>query len=193
MNFTNIKYKANYYVLLVLAFLIPLERKLIAPLIILFFITSLFNGDFKLKKRKSVLLFSGIYIIYLIGLLYTDNITTGIIDITTKLSLIIFPISFLLSKIDFRKKILRILKSFIDGCFVSATIAIIISIIKYYYILDSSAFFYNNIAFFAHPSYLAQMLCLSLIILYYLLFKQKDESRINPKTILFLLTFFQFT
>lgn len=190
MNFTDIKYKANYYVLLMLAFVIPLERKLIAPVIILFLITSIFNGEFKRYRKKNILLFSSIYIFYLAGLIYSDNLQTGITDITTKLSLIIFPISFFLAKIDLKKNLSSVLKSFIDGCFVSAFIAILNSFFSYYYSFDISTFFYGHLAIFAHPSYLAMLMSLCIVILYYSLFQKEATIKFNIKVSSFLLIFF---
>ena len=188
MNFTDIKYKANYYVLLMMAFVIPLERKLIAPLIILFFVTCLFNFEFKPKKKATILLFSIIYIIYIIGLLYSDDLKTGFFDITTKLSLIIFPISFFIAKLDFNGILNNTLKSFIEGCFVSVVIALISSSINFYFSFDTSLFFYGGAALFMHSSYFAMLLSLCLVVLYYFLLTKNPTFK--QKTILFLIILF---
>jgi O-antigen ligase len=192
MNFADIKYKANYYVLLMLAFVIPLERRLIAPFIILFFVTCLFNIELKKKKKPTVLLFTIIYILYLIGLIYTDNFNIGLLDVTTKLSLFILPLCFFLSKIDFKKILNKVFKSFIEGCFVSVVIALINSTINYYYSFDTSFFFYGNAALFVHSSYLAMLLSLCLIVLYYFVFEKNIDFKFKPTISIFLLIFFSF-
>ena len=58
MNFEELKYKANYYVLVLLAFVIPLERKFAPPLIILFLITSIVNHRLKKLSGHKILLFT---------------------------------------------------------------------------------------------------------------------------------------
>jgi O-antigen ligase len=190
MNLISIKYKANYYALLLLAFVIPLERRLIAPLIIIFLLTSILNGSIKKIEKKKVLLFSGIYILYLIGLLFSTDVDGGLSDVMTKLALLIFPISFFISTIDFTEKINSILISFIEGCFVSALIAVIASALNYYYSVDLSVFFYGNIALFVHSSYLALFLSLCIAILYYYTLQGDELFKLKTKLSLFLVVFF---
>lgn len=170
MNFTNLKYKANYYVLLLLAFVIPLERKLIAPATILFFITSIFNFNFNFKTHKKTLCFLSLFIIYLIGLIYSENKAYALNDLTTKLALFIIPICFFFSKINFKEKLFNILKSFVEGCFTAVILTLVSAGINYYFTLDSSHFFYGNISIFMHPSYFAMLLSLAVLIIYYFIF-----------------------
>ena len=179
MRITNIKYKANYYALLLLIFVIPLDRRLIAPLTFIFLITSLFNACYKIKEKRSILFFTIIYIAYCIGLLYSNNINYGIKDLTGKLALLIIPICFYISKIDFKTKLFNILKSFVDGCIIAIILALINSGIHYYFNSDSKYFFYNNIAVFAHPSYIAICINMALIIVYYLLLNKKTHPTLS--------------
>ncbi len=188
MNFKNLKYKANYYLLLLLAFVIPLERKLIAPITILFLVSSLFNAVYKFKERKKLLLFGIIFVQYLIGLFYTNNLDFGLKDIMTKLPLILVPIAFFISTINIKDKLINILKSFIDGCFVSTVIAIIYALIQYFFTNDAAAFFYGRIALFSHSSYLSMLLCMAIISIYY--FSLSKKGIYKPLTTLFLLTLF---
>lgn len=178
MNFKNLKYKANYYLLLLLAFVIPLERKLIAPITILFLVSSLFNAVYKFKERKKLLLFGIIFVQYLIGLFYTNNLDFGLKDIMTKLPLILVPIAFFISTINIKDKLINILKSFIDGCFVSTVIAIIYALIQYFFTNDAAAFFYGRIALFSHSSYLSMLLCMAIISIYYFSLSKNEST--NP-------------
>jgi len=175
MDLQNIKYKANYYALLLLIFVIPLDRRLIAPLTFLFLVTSLFNGAFKSKEKRNILFFAAIYILYIIGLLYSSNLNYGIKDISGKLALLIVPICFYISKIDFKAKVFTILKSFIDGCLIAIILALINSTVYFYFDLDSQHYFYNNIAVFAHPSYIAICINMALITVYYLILNKKTS------------------
>lgn len=187
MNLSELKYKSNYYALILLVFVIPLERKLIAPFTILFFVTSILNGSVNnLKINFKTLLFGLIYLGYCIGTLYSQNINIATKDLMTKLPLLIIPIGFVISKVNWRDKINSIFKSFIDGCFASALIAMIYSLVQFYFNDKSSSFFYGNISLFAHPSYLAAILNLAIIYVYYTLI---NSSKVNLKKIL-LITFF---
>lgn len=168
MNLNKLKYKSNYYALILLVFVIPLERKLIAPLTVLFFFTSIINGSFKnIKINYKILFFGVLYLLYTIGFLYTENISTAKSDLMTKLPLLIIPISFAFSNIKWKECLDNISKSFIDGCFASAIIAIIYSSVQFYFNDNSSSFFYGNISLFAHPSYLALMLNMAIVYIYY--------------------------
>ncbi|MCD4791945.1 MAG: O-antigen ligase family protein [Bacteroidales bacterium] len=52
-----------------------------------------FKQKFKtLKNNKSILIFSSIFLIHLIGLIYTDNLSYALKDLRIKLPLLLFPI-----------------------------------------------------------------------------------------------------
>ncbi len=105
MNFQKLKYKANYYVLVLLAFVIPLERKFAPPLIVLFLITSLLNGKFKRTSNNKVLFFASLFLLYVEGLFYGENAGLGFNNLIEKLSLLVFPLAFYFSKINFKKQL----------------------------------------------------------------------------------------
>ncbi len=190
MNLSEFKYKANYYAILLLAFVIPLERKLTPPLIILFFITSIFNYKNNKDKNINILFFSILFVLYLIGVTYSSDINYSLTIIVEKLSLVIFPVAMYLSNIDFKKKLFPILFSFIEGCFISSILSVIASGIGYYFNHDSSLFFYGNISNYLHSSYFAMYLSFGLIIIYYFLFNPSSNHHIKKITSLFLLVYF---
>ena len=190
MDISNIKYKANYYALLILAFVIPLERKLIAPAIILFFLTSIINLSTNLIAKKNVLWFGLLYVIYAISVAYASNTEIGLSDLMTKLSLLIFPVSIFFSNLDFRQVSHPFFKSFIDGCFAVIVISIIRSILLFYFSLNPSIFFYGEISVYLHPSYLAMLLCMCNAIIYYYLFFPSSSFNYSKKLSFFLLVLF---
>lgn len=176
MNLKELKYKANYYILIILVFVIPLERRLGPPLIGLFLLSSLFNIRPKKNERKKILLFGILFIIYLISLLYTTDIIAGREDIVKKLSLLVFPIAFYLSDINFPKKLNNILTTFIEGCLASGAISLLISSLHYYFSLDTANFFYGNANTFLHSSYFAMYASFSILIIYHFIFTKKDQK-----------------
>lgn len=189
MNFDTVKYKANYYLFLLLAFIIPLERKLIPPIIILLFVSSLLNGSFKFKEKKGILALAILYITYVVGLIYSTNLKYGLFDLEVKLSLLLFPLVFFISKIEIKKIADNILNSFIDGCFVASVLSLVWAAIQYYLYLDINSFFYGELALYGHSSYMAIFLCFSSALIYIQNIKQDNEVSF-PKKDLFLLGLF---
>ena len=141
MDLTNFKYKANYYALLLLVFVIPLDRKLIAPFTILFILSSFFNASFRLIEWKKLLGFTAIFFLYAFGLFYSNNRSLGEQDLATKLPLLLIPICFFISKINLSSNLFKILKTFIGGCFISIILSFINSLILYYFNHSFNSFF----------------------------------------------------
>lgn len=189
MNFDTVKYKANYYLFLLLAFIIPLERKLIPPIIILLFVSSLLNGSFKFKEKKGILALALLYVTYVVGLIYSTNLKYGLFDLEVKLSLLLFPLVFFVSKIEMKKLADNILNSFIDGCFVASILSLVSAAIQYYLYSDINSFFYGELALYGHSSYMAIFLCFSSALIYIRNIKQ-DNKISFPKKDLFLLALF---
>lgn len=189
MNFDTVKYKANYYLFLLLAFIIPLERKLIPPIIILLFVSSLLNGSFKFKEKKGILALTLLYVAYVVGLIYSINLKYGLFDLEVKLSLLLFPLVFFVSKIEMKKVADNILNSFIDGCFVASILSLISAAIQYYLYSDINSFFYGELALYGHSSYMAIFLCFSSALIYIKNIKQGNKISF-PKKDLFLLALF---
>tara|TARA_R100000750_G_scaffold2026_2_gene1862 strand:+ start:64787 stop:65989 length:1203 start_codon:yes stop_codon:yes gene_type:complete len=189
VNFDTVKYKANYYLFLLLAFIIPLERKLIPPIIILLFVSSLLNGSFKFKEKKGILALTLLYVAYVVGLIYSTNLKYGLFDLEVKLSLLLFPLVFFVSKIEMKKVADNILNSFIDGCFVASILSLISAAIQYYLYSDINSFFYGELALYGHSSYMAIFLCFSSALIYIKNIKQGNKISF-PKKDLFLLALF---
>ncbi len=189
MNFDTVKYKANYYLFLLLAFIIPLERKLIPPIIILLFVSSLLNGSFKFKEKKGILALALLYVTYVVGLIYSSNLKYGLFDLEVKLSLLLFPLVFFISKIEMKKAADNILNSFIDGCFVASVLSLVSAAVQYYLYSDINSFFYGELALYGHSSYMAIFLCFSSALIYIRNIKQNNAIKFPLKD-LFLLGLF---
>ena len=189
MDLTNFKYKANYYALLLLVFVIPLDRKLIAPFTILFILSSFFNASFRLIEWKKLLGFTAIFFLYAFGLFYSNNRSLGEQDLATKLPLLLIPICFFISKINLSSNLFKILKTFIGGCFISIILSFINSLILYYFNRSFNSFFYGNISYYSHPSYIAMMLNMAIVILYYFLFTS-DKKKVYKLIFLFLFSLY---
>lgn len=166
--------KINLYFICLLVFAIPLHIKLIPLLIVLVVITSFINGDYKniKNKNKSILLFTLLFIIYAVSLAYGNNLKYGLADIETKLSLLLFPIAFYISKIDFKKQLFNILKWFVFGNIFASIVCFIDAIYHFSLNGEETELMYAKLSFFHHPSYFSLYLNLALIICIYYSFKK---------------------
>lgn len=181
-SWNNLKYKANYYVIILIAFFIPLNKEFIAPLIMLFFITSILNVKKNLFKNinKQLLFIIGFYTVGLLSLLYGKNIQNTLFNSEIKLSLIAFPISFMFSNLNVKKIHRSVFKSYLEGTIVAVIIVFINSTTEYYYTNNISVFFYDNLSYFSHVSYFSMYVNFSIVVLYYFWFSPSKKDYIPP-------------
>jgi len=149
------------------------------PCIIFFALAWVLEGDLKRKftawfKNKYALLFIVLYLIYLIGMLYTNNTDHGWMDMQIKLSIILFPI--ILSaegEMDFNKqKWFGV--AFISGAVLNGIICMCYATWLYfsYGILH---FTYMEFSKFLHPSYYTMYIDMAFVFIYYALTVKKNE------------------
>ncbi len=132
----SLQYHISYFLLVCIAFTLPLHTQLNSILIISFCLSLFFQK--KLKKRFANLLdnqffylFISLYLIQLIGLIYTTNFHDALYKLETKLSLLILPIALgVLPKLN-NKQIHIIVASFALSCLLTTF---------YYFIITTQAF-----------------------------------------------------
>jgi O-antigen ligase len=164
----GIQNKAYHYLFLALSFCIPVHDKLVPPIIGLISINWLLEFNYRQKARRlknikeqKILLLPGLlYLLYIIGIFYSSQLkgqSGALFDLEVKLSLLLFPLFF--STINFSKFrddfFKQVLKAFIYGCLVSSIIIINKAMMDYFMEQDSSVFYYTNLSWTHHPSYLA--------------------------------------
>ncbi len=181
----------NYYLLLLISFFIPFYKKIVPPLIILWFITSLFEfsiNNFKKNTHKALFYaIIGYFTFATISLLWTSNIAEGLKDIESKLSLIVFPLVFTFGIILDEKKQINVLKAFILGNAVTIIVQLGIATFRYLMAEDLvifetptngiSLFYYVSFSYFTHPSYASMFSLFSIISIFYLVFKQNESKK----------------
>jgi len=192
LSLSNIKGKLNYYLILILAFFIPLKKELIPLIVILFFISSLINFRFN-KSLKHLWLIIGFYLIGLCSVFYTNNLPETLFNAEIKLSILILPLAFFFSDLNYKNIFTPVLKAFIEGSLVAVIINFIHSTIVYYYEKDSASFFYGDSSYFAHVSYYSYYLAFSISALYYLLFNPNRKYYFKPVLIIWLILIFSFS
>lgn len=194
MQGIDLKYKANYYCILLLGFILPLFKEIIPIGILLFIITSFINNRWKeirlTNYKKSILWLTPIFFISLISIIYSENKGIGVMNLETKLSLLAFPVAFQFSKLDFKKTIAPVLKSFTEGVFVASALVLIHAFLQYYYSADTTNLVYSKLSIFSHASYFSMYLCFGLAILYYYSFSPSKNFYLKPTTSFFLIVLF---
>lgn len=93
-----------------LAFFMPIHPKVLPPVILIMALNWLIDGRFikripaifKERRRFLIFSFTSLYLLYVIGLLYTENMVYAKFDLEVKLSLFIFPFLFATSGLDFK-------------------------------------------------------------------------------------------
>lgn len=177
--------------MLILAFVIPLHKEIIAPVIALFFITSIINVKPLKELIPSIKILTPalLLLISIISLLYSSDLASGLLKIETKLSWFIFPLSFFISKLNIKKITPKIFISFIEGCVVGALISIINASILTSISGNLDHFFYGNFGLFHHTSYSGMYYTLALIITYYYVLKPNKKLHFSKVTNFSLIVF----
>ncbi|HLP10725.1 MAG TPA: O-antigen ligase family protein [Flavobacteriales bacterium] len=115
----------EYWIMLLLFFLVPVEKKALPPLLILFFVNWLAQGNFKSRlkwpKGKSTLVFCVLFFTtYLVGLCCTNNFHDAGKSIEVKLSFLVLGVAFLFHAEYSRYHYRGVLLSLIAGSVFSA-------------------------------------------------------------------------
>lgn len=155
-----------FYIVLLITIFLPFDFFL-GPAILFLFLSIVFCQPFKqtlvnLKQNKLFILFSSCYLLYVIGMLWTENQSFGKRDLEYKLSLLFLPI--ILAAINKIKKssFHLITKAFVASYIVAAISCFIIS-----YSNNSFSYIptYIELSIFMHPSYFSAYLNLAFIFL----------------------------
>lgn len=149
--------KAMVALLVLVAFFLPFKF-LVNIFIVLVFVVWLFNNPFKklFTKTQNTKIFLAIFIFYLlhlVALLYTQNIEAGLFNLELNISMFIFPLVFYTEQFT-QKQIDFFLKSFIIGTLFCCLLCLLHVTFLYLTVGDTN-FYYENLAWFQHPSYLA--------------------------------------
>lgn len=176
------------------ALFLPLRNNISGAVLFLLIFSSIL--DFKNTKsivknsikNKFFILFISLFIIHLLGLLYTTNFRYALKDLDIKFPLLIFPF-LLLGRVLDKKTIDFILKGFVIGCLIGSIGAFSHAIQLYFQTRDISKMLYEGMQFIMHSSYFALYLSFSIA---YLFFKLDAEDSLFSKKnlVIFSLMFF---
>jgi O-antigen ligase len=164
--------KFQNWSLMAISFCIPLVPKLVPVLLFIFAslsITALIKGYRRVEITEVGILLIGLYVLHVIGMLFTKNVDRGLFDLEVKLSLLALPISFIgygnLDKVHYEK----ILRAFLIGITLAAVFCLVQSAYKVF-VLNAKYFYFLSSRFsvIIHQSYFAMYLVFGIAILTYL-------------------------
>lgn len=149
------------------AFAFFLSFKFALPIfVVLMVLNSLLEGNFKARytnipNKKWVLLFCSLYLLYLVGMVYSENKSYGWADLQTKLSMLLFPLFLNFSQFE-QQETKKIQQFFLAGV-VIASVSLLGRATFYYLYEHLNYFYYVDFSVFLHPSYFGMMINLALI------------------------------
>lgn len=163
-----VKENTDKYVLSASLFFITLWPAVTAVLWIMVFLFRFIAGwNIKLLKEvsrdKYIFLFILFYLIHIAGMIWTQDLNSGLRDLRIKLPILLFPLYFVLFRItvDFYKWICL---SFCAGCITACLVCMVNAFLAYQATGDSTSFFYTSYSFLIHPQYFAMALNLAILI-----------------------------
>ena len=189
--------KIKFVVLCLIAFLIPGHIAFTPICIVAYIALWLLEGNlgYKVKtwyKNKYALLFSGFYILYLLWLIRTPDLQSGVFNVQVKLSLGIFPFLFASEGETTPNRQRLFMLSFISGCIFNGLICLTYAVWKYF-TLHVYEFTYSQLSLFLHPSYYTMYIDMALLFIFHIVTTDKMNIKKREKTgLLFVALFLLF-
>ena len=188
-----------WYSCLGIAFMLPVWGKLIPTIIVIFILNWLISGDyiktlpalFSVKPRRNTLMFAGIYLLYVIGLLYTSNFTYAWFDLEVKLSLLIFPLVFSTADVGFldSKRLRLMMLWYVAGCVTGSLLLLGHAIVLWQENIMGS-FYYMKLGWYFHPTYFAMYLDFAMAFIIIELLSYVPSPSSSRPSFTFFLTYF---
>lgn len=155
--------------LIVSVFFLPLFQVVSLICWIVMFVMALLEGGTSAKlrtlaDRPMFLLFFLLYLLYAIGMLWTENIALGIQDLQIKIPLLLFPVLFSLIEIS-ETTLQKVRKGLVYGCLTSLIYCFVISSIHFNRNHDIGNFFYTGFSHLMHPTYYTMFINLAVLML----------------------------
>tara|TARA_R110002050_G_scaffold200591_1_gene335565 strand:- start:117944 stop:119137 length:1194 start_codon:yes stop_codon:yes gene_type:complete len=151
--------RVNFYLLHVLVFLLSFQERIIPMTLVLFLFINLFAFSWEdrmyyfQKRKKYILAFIAYYVMSIIGMMYTLNVSEGLFDLEVKLSILLVPIFLLTSNVIHRYTVFGLIKTFLFGVSLAMVIQFILATINYQTTGNWDVYYYNLLSYFHHPAY----------------------------------------
>lgn len=179
----------QYFCLMALAFVIPLNRRFFPPIFTIYIISVICEGNFKakwhhLRNRQFRLFLVGylvLYATYVSGLIWSHNYPYAYQDLLLKLPILLFPFCLLTSdtSIFTYRKLLHLMHAFLAGCVVYSIYVFYVWIFKVGVDGILSAFRISGTGLVIHHSYISMCYILAIAIIFYLLHYEHKKFWFN--------------
>ena len=149
------------------AFAFFLSFKFALPIfVVLLVLNSILEGNFNARyanipNKKMVCLHCSLYLLYLVGMLYSENKSYGWADLQTKLSMLLFPLLLNFSRFE-HQETKKIQQFFLAGV-VIASVSLLGRATFIYFYEHLNYFYYVDFSVFLHPSYFGMMINIALL------------------------------
>jgi O-antigen ligase len=139
-------------------------------------------------RNKILLLLVSFYILHIISLLYSSNLSYAFFDLQVKLGFLLFPL--ILSAFSFSSdEIKRFKVAFIGGVFFASVVCLFYAFQSYYKEADVDSFFYESYSHFLHPGYFTIYLSFAILLVADSMFNQPHFNKRCRWAELFLMIF----
>jgi O-antigen ligase len=193
----------GFVALAALAFSLSLDRRAGVWFLVASCVPALFCFNGKDWKHPMVLVLLLFYLLHLWGMLFTEHVREGWLDIQQKLAFILFPLLLPLIRLLSSEKKEKLQYFFVAGLFISSFISWMLALGHFsdeaYLRLHGEApvdapytnyFFSSRLSSFVHPGYFATMLIFGIWLLHRQFFSRKKSWQIRLS--IFLLQLFLF-
>ena len=187
----NIHQQIYLFTTAAIAFTLPLFVNINSYLIVILAINWIVEGRFRpkfqaLKQNKWSWLYLGFFLIFLLGIIHSDNTSAALHHVEKKMALLVFPLIFFSTSLS--QKIKKwALSGFLAGCFTATIICLGSALGMYLETGTTDQFFYHGLSRFIgiNAIYLAMYLlfCVAILIIF---FGKKYKSLAWPGRVLYI-------
>lgn len=159
--------EVHHYLTIALAVLLPLSKRLVPPLIILWVLLSfvLFSRRNARMAWSTLVVMAAYYLCNVLWLFPSDDRDAALFSLEVKASLFVFPMVWMfLPPLNLRKR-LDVLLALVWGCLAFVVVSLIHAGIKFSTLGDPHVFYYDDLAWIFHPTYLATYEAFALVVL----------------------------
>jgi O-antigen ligase len=196
LTFKNILQYTFFFGVLSIALLLPVFPRATGVCLVILIITWLLDGNLRMKfqtigGQRAALVFISIYFIYLLGIIYTSNVLSGMNNLVLKISMLFFPLIFFATGRLHPPPTKFILQSFVTGSFLTCLMMLIIAVISYF-ISGKNNFTYSNLSapLSLQPAAFSMYLLFCIFILFIPVLEGKKNHLPGLRISWFLIVFF---
>ncbi len=159
----------------------------------LLFLSSLWNSKKTIKHDLNFLYLTLYYLVLIGGIFISNDKTIALSTLENSATLVLFPIIFMVSNINFKDIFHKIMIYFIEGVLLSFFIAITFSFYKWFNGSSTNPFLYTEVSPFHHTSYMALYCTVAIAYTYFVSLNPQKSTYISSfaaKAIITLLSIF---